>query len=248
MFVRILITCLIVTCSFFSQAEMPYKEMTIQELEVLAEQGDELAQFHAGYYYYRKFDYKKATECFQKAGEQGYVHAYYVLGVILAGKDEALSLKYITKAAESGHIYAMSYLANTYYSAKFKCQDKRKAFYWYMKQVYSYGGQVYIWERLAQMYYDGDGTTKNYKKAVKYAYKAAIGQGKDAQKILGDLYWHGYGSLKQNHVRAYMWYLLSKYNGNKTILFPELSSDQVKKAQELAEACLSSKYQNCGDE
>ncbi|UUM29540.1 tetratricopeptide repeat protein [Vibrio japonicus] len=248
MLARILITWLIFTYPLFSQAEDSYKEMSIQKLNVMAEQGDKLAQYYAGYYYYDNYEYKKAANYFLKAGEQGHAHSYYVLGVMLltTSDNDELAIEYYTKAAELDHDYATVYLANFYYVGDYVKQDKRKAFYWY-KKLADRKHVVTAWAYLAQMYYDGEGTIQDYKKAANYAHRAAIWKNERAQKILGDLYWYGYGSLNQDRVYSYMWYLLSKYNGNKTITLPKLSAEQVEKAQDFAEECISSNYKNCGE-
>jgi TPR repeat protein len=59
--------------------------------------------------------------------------------------------------------------------------------------------------KLGKMYYDGEGVTKNYQKAVEWLRKAA-GQGLDkAQNSLGYMYANGYGVTK-DYQKAVEWY------------------------------------------
>jgi len=93
---------------------------------------------------------------------------------------------------------------------------------------------------LANMYAQGQGTTQNYKEALKW-YKQSAEQGdSEAQYNLGVMYQNGYGTTK-NYILAHMYFNISAANGFessinlKEIVSREMTPLQIEEAQRLAQ-------------
>ncbi len=98
--------------------------------------------------------------------------------------------------------------------------------------------------------YVGNGGSENDKAAAKWFNKAARQGHADAQISLGLMYENGRG-VPANYLRAYMWYHLGSYNGNKTgsenkaKLAKKWNIAQTLQAQEMSSRCLESDYKDC---
>jgi len=66
---------------------------------------------------------------------------------------------------------------------------------------------------LGNMYYYGEGVTKNYAQAIKWLQKSANQGNADAQNSLGDMYYYGEGVTK-NYAQAIKWLQKSANQGN----------------------------------
>ena len=103
---------------------------------------------------------------------------------------------------------------------------------------------------LGFMYNNGQGVVQDHKEAVKW-YRLAAAQGDaKAQYYLGHMYKNGQGVV-QNYVRAHMWYNLSASIGYsdaskfRDYVATKMTSAQIAQAQELAQRCQASSYQQC---
>ena len=85
---------------------------TIEELKILAANGDAKAQCNLGLHYYNGEDVTKddaeAVNWWRKAAEQGYANAQYSLGWCYCNgvgvtKDDAEAVSWLRKAAEQGY-------------------------------------------------------------------------------------------------------------------------------------------------
>ena len=103
---------------------------------------------------------------------------------------------------------------------------------------------------LGFMYDNGDGVLENDKTAVMWYTKAAQKGYAPVQSILGVMYDSGEG-VPENDIKAYVWYSISETNGNEEgknnlkILEPQMTNDQMLKAQKLATKCYESNYKEC---
>ena len=85
---------------------------------------------------------------------------------------------------------------------------------------------------------------------MKWYTKAAEQGHAKAQSNLGLMYEYGSGVLTDNR-RAYMWYNLGSYNGNKKagenkdIIAKEMTPADISKAQDMSSVCLESNYTDC---
>ncbi|MFQ5353756.1 MAG: tetratricopeptide repeat protein, partial [Thermodesulfobacteriota bacterium] len=68
--------------------------------------------------------------------------------------------------------------------------------------------------RLAQMYYEGIGVKKDYKKALTWALKASEQGNTKAQSLLGLMYYKGHGVLR-DYKAAFKWYHMAALHGDK---------------------------------
>ena len=92
---------------------------------------------------------------------------------------------------------------------------------------------------LGDMFYNGQGTTQNYKQAFKW-YKKAAEQGyAPAQGVLGLMFFDGKGTT-QDYVMAHMHLNVAASSGleeakkQRILVEKSMTSSQVEKAQELA--------------
>jgi len=108
---------------------------------------------------------------------------------------------------------------------------------------------------VSSYYFWGMGVLKNYEKALYWAKKSAQNGHELAQYDLANMYMNGWGTLKDN-VKAYMWFniasnndFLRKFGPNaeraRDILEAKMTSDEVLRAQRLAQICLDSNYAKC---
>lgn len=106
--------------------------------------------------------------------------------------------------------------------------------------------QVY----LGMMYQDGKGVLQNYQSAFKWVELSAKQGNRFGHLRFGRLFRDGIGTRK-DLVRAHMWFNLSAHNGDergrssRRKVEKLMTSSEVQNAQELAEKCLSSDYQDC---
>ena len=111
-------------------------------------------------------------------------------------------------------------------------------------------GNAWAQINLGFMYERGQGVVEDLKEAVKW-WRLAAAQGNDKAQInLGIMYQYGRGVV-QNYVRAHMWYNLSASNGhsfaskNRDDVATKMTSAQIAQAQELAQRCQESSYEQC---
>ena len=96
----------------------------------------------------------------------------------------------------------------------------------------------------------GTGVAVNNKTAVKWLTLAAKQGYAKAQINLGVNYEFGKGVLTDTK-RAYMWYNISAYNGQKSAgeyklkIAKNMTSSQLNTAQDMSRRCLESNYTDC---
>ena len=105
---------------------------------------------------------------------------------------------------------------------------------------------------LALMYFDGDGVQQNYNEAIKWFRLAAKQGDVVAQYNLGVIFSNGDG-VAQHYVTAHMWLNVAASTGNlsavqmRNEISAKMSPAAISEAQALAQRCLASNYQECGD-
>ena len=208
---------------------------------------------------------KKILKLYRQSADQGHKGALFWLGTkyyfgyeresIIASEhkieileNKAKASEFFTKAALKGHRSAQNYLSLMYANGDGVLQNYEKSFEW-MKLAAEQGHPDAV-HNLALSYETGRGVTKNHKKAAKWYFESAKNNAARSQLNLGLLYLYGRGVLQSN-VKAHMWGNLASYNGDpkgKELMAKaakDLSSDNLNKAQKLAETCLQSSYANC---
>ncbi|MBQ7501887.1 sel1 repeat family protein [bacterium] len=177
-----------------------YQMTELSELRSLAGKGDPEAQYQLGERYFEGIgvdkDLKQAFLCFGKAAQQGHAEAQFMLGRCYhmgwgCGKDPLTANHWYFQAAEQGVSQAQFYLNSL------KAEE----------------GDVIAQCNLADSYYDGNGTEKDFAKAA-YWYKQAAEQGEAyAQFMTGLCYFRGEG-FSQSYDEAIKWYRLAAEQGD----------------------------------
>tara|TARA_Y100001936_G_C16090453_1_gene685673 strand:- start:871 stop:1188 length:318 start_codon:yes stop_codon:yes gene_type:complete len=73
----------------------------------------------------------------------------------------------------------------------------------------------------------------------------------NAQNILGAMYLQGGNGVKQNYIRAHMWFDLSDRNGNKDggiardLITKDMTPIEIAEAQKKARECIKKDYKGC---
>ena len=110
------------------------KEKQIFEILARANEGDSKSQLMMGDYYSEKCQYEEAFKWYQKAAEQGNVHACESLGSeYLSKKDYVKAFIWLEKAANQQSGYACSMIGLLYLTEKIGNHDYEKALQWFLK-------------------------------------------------------------------------------------------------------------------
>ena len=162
--------------------------------------------------------------------------------------DYATALSLFRPLAAQRHADAQWWLGLMYEYGKGVVQDHKEAGKWY--RLAAAQGVAEARSMLGHMYDNGLGVVQDHKEAVKW-YRLAADQGNEnAQNNLGVMYNLGQG-VAQDDVRAQMWFLLSVTNGysdaskTRDDVATKLNSSQIQQAQEMAQRCQASSYQQC---
>lgn len=98
-----------------------------------------------------------------------------------------------------------------------------------------------LYQRAEKGDLEGQNELRLYKDIDTYCSNADLGNA-DAQKYIGDLYYHGTDRIKRNETRAYVWYSLAAKDGNSGAtlellkLESQMSSQDLEFAQQYREA------------
>ncbi|HEX3945922.1 MAG TPA: tetratricopeptide repeat protein [Rhizomicrobium sp.] len=101
------------------------------------------------------------------------------------------------------------------------------------------------------MHFSGHGLPKDYSEAARWFAASALQGQIGAQINLGVLYATGDG-LPQDHIRAYVWFNVAASRNNSSAakyrdhIASEITPDQLRAAQALADKCKASNYSDCG--
>jgi TPR repeat protein len=185
------------------------------------------ANYKDGINAYEKRNYQVAFDEFKPLAEQGDVNSQYYLGMLykrghikrqvtygdikysLTDHDKAR--KWLKKASNQGHANAQNELAKMYgHGPEIESGDKVKAFNWWLKSAKQ--GNTEAQHSLWYAYYSGTGTTRDYKKAFKWAKKLAEQSG-ELSDVLGDMYYEGQGTSK-NYKEAIKWWGVAADDGS----------------------------------
>ena len=202
--------CIILFGAVFIYEKAYNNEPTIDELKLLANQGDMDAQNKLGAAYFNGKGIEKnsaeAQRWFTQSAQKGYAKSQYNLGIMYyvgqgVPQNHAEALNWFSKAAKQG-------LADAQYN-------------------------------LGVMYYQGVGITQNYPEAFKLYSQAAQKGHALAQYNLGLMYLAG-NSVPKDQVKAYMWLSLAAAQKvpeaikNRDYLDTKISPAQLADARKLA--------------
>ncbi|MCL1994568.1 MAG: hypothetical protein FWG63_00005 [Defluviitaleaceae bacterium] len=196
-----------------------------------AEQGNSAAQNALGELYnqdndtndgYIAANFKEAVEWFRKAAEQNNADAHYNLfncydrGI---GVEQSITEanKHIHKAAELNHAVATYNLGNFYAEGKLGLsKDNKEAMKCFHKAAEDNKVRQNSWfkERLGNIYFEGEITSKNYEEAVKWYHKALVADPKTKSPFynLGVCYRDGGFGLQRDENEATKWLVKAAAN------------------------------------
>ena len=231
-FIRTVSSVVIATVSF--TATILLAQDNLDKLRQAAEKGDARAQYNLGKMYSKgegvMQDNAEAMSWYRKAAEQGHVNAQGMLGFMYANgegvpQDDAAAVVWFRRAAEKKVITGANVTATR-------------------------EGSAYAQLYLGIMYESGRGVPLNSAEAVKWFRRSADQGLADAQFNLGLMYATGRGVLKDT-VLAHMWSNIAGANGIEEArefrdkLEHDMTRTEIRRATELAHACMDSDYQDC---
>ena len=187
---------------------------------------------------------------YRMAAELGHAEAQYNLGVMYATgegvhEDDAEAARWYRRAAEQGNAEAQFHLGEAYLSGLGVPKDVDEATRWYRKAAEQ--GDARTQYALGALYYTID---MDLAERVRWLRKAAEQGHADAQWSLAVRYATGMG-VRRNSMLAHMWYNIAGANGrkyasgNRDIIERDMTRAEIRRATELARACINSDYQDC---
>jgi TPR repeat protein len=192
-------------------------EVSIDQLEAKANQGDVQAQFKLGEYHSTRGEYpgdfREALKWYTKAAEQGHAGAQYAIGAHYDfPKDPKIILApmWYRKAAEQGHIDAQFSLGRCYEEGRGVKKDLAESVRWYRKAAEA--GDATAQYVVGYAYQHGEGVPQSYPDAVRWHTRAARQGHGESQFELGVAYLLGHG-VPENTEEAYIWLNLAAANG-----------------------------------
>lgn len=161
--------------------------------------------------YYDLGDYSTSFKWMLQSAEAGFDEAQFSVGTMYwfgdgIELDNKSAVLWLEKAAEQGHILAMSTLA-THYESGSEDRDSKKVFEWSLKAAQAGYEPFYV--LIGDYYRDGiDGVKKDYKQAFFWYEKAAESGNKIGIYNLSYLYYCGFG-VKRNYTKSFELLLMS---------------------------------------
>ena len=142
------------------QSQQPLADLPLDEVRVLAEQGDAAAQFTLGVMYADgrgvSQDDAEAVRWYRLAADQGNADAQYNLGV--RSQDDAEAVRWYRLAADQGDAGAQNNLGARYGNGKGVPQDDAEAVRWY--RLAADQGNATAQNNLGVAYANGRGTRR----------------------------------------------------------------------------------------
>jgi TPR repeat protein len=157
--------------------------------------------------------------------------------------DYATAMRLLRPLAERGNASAQHYVGEMYHNGHGVQQSSVQAATWYRKAAEQ--GDNFAQDSLGIMYEWGEGVPKNNAEAIKWTLMAAKQGNSAAQDRLSDSYEVGLG-VPQNYILAYMWQSVAgHYPVRREKLESHMTPSQIAEAQDLAQQCIESHYENC---
>ena len=173
---KILLFIVALVCSSHIQAQIYSSDELFKE----ANAGNKDAQYtlakayEDGFYGLSKND-ALAISWYTKAANNGHSRAAFVLGMRYVTSDPKVGLEWLEKSGRSGDLQAMTNLGYLYsgrqtFSGSTLPPDFAKSLYWY--EMAASNGDTYSYGYIGWYYYEGQGTARNYAKAVEKSFGA----------------------------------------------------------------------------
>ena len=164
-------------------------------------------------------------------------------------QDYAEAVKWYKLAADKGHKGAQYNLGVMYYKGEGVVQDYVEAVKWY--KLAAEQGESSAQYNLGHIYDFGNNVIgQDYAEAIRWYKLASEQEHASAQHSLGVKYVKGQGVIK-NYMTAHMWWNIAASNGmamgkkHRDQIEKDMTSDDIKKAQNMARECVKKKYKDC---
>jgi hypothetical protein len=192
-------------------------------------------------------DYETALKHFIPLADQGVKKANILLGDMYfiglgVSKNTMIAFNYYYNSENPDLLFMMakSYYSGSYYSGSYYSgyvHDAEKAEFLFEKA--SLYGSVEAQLFLADMYFYGDGVSKNINKAIVFYTKAAEKGNSSAQLALSNIFFNGLGNTPKNKPLAYHWANLAVrsssgdyyYTKAKDKIKLSMTIDEIKKSE-----------------
>lgn len=227
-----------------------YTELSLEELQALADGGDMVANNHLAIRYSRgegvAVDEDRARALFLRGAEAGDASSQanlarrYYSGIGVE-RDYAVAFRWYQAAAAQDHASAMSLLGYMYERGLHVEQDLKQAVAWYRKGVES--GESGSMVRLGVLYRGGEGLPRNYGRAREMLERGARLGNSFGQEQLGRMLMEGQGD-DPDPIEADAWFSIAAAAGRESAaelrdeLEQELDARELSRAQARAEVLL----------
>ena len=210
---------------------------------IAAEKNDVIALNNLGSLYYSGIGTKKniaeATRLFEKATQLGNYESGVNLAFIYLTQNSTLDasqrstiVRLFNQAAEADNITAQYMMGMIYYKGYAIAQNKIKAFNYMQQAARGYDEAQY---KLAQMYINAEGTTRNYRKGIENYIKAAKQGNIKAMIKLADTLSEG-KNYPQNDYDAYIWYNIASVSNPEKAVKKRDEAEKKLKIEEILQA------------
>ncbi|AWY98521.1 MAG: tetratricopeptide repeat protein [Blautia sp.] len=199
--------------------DMKNLNLTVDELKILAENGQRDFIYGVGYYYENGIrtavDYKEAVHWYEKAAKKEHVEAAMHLALLYAQgkgveKDDKKAFFYMNQAAKSGNMNAQYNMGRCYEEGIGTKPDISKAFDWYKKAAAQ--GDFRAMCCMGAHFLSGEVLPYEPAKAFQLFEKAANANIPAAQYNLSVLYRYGEG-VEKDIEKADFWRMKAAQNG-----------------------------------
>ena len=228
----------------------------LELLQPLAEDGDAIAQSYLASMYDWglgvKYNSVIAASWYLKSADQGDKFSQYHIGTkyrrgVGVPEDIDKAISYLLLAAGQGSTDAQYDLVRIESSNKTFNLERAKSIEWLTNAANA--GHVFAQYDLANIFSE-KGDFESSRLAVHWWNESARQKNSDAQYALGRAYSEGFGVLTDLQ-RAYMWFSIAADHGafgaklDKGFLGVELSPEQILRANEMANFCVKTNYEEC---
>ncbi|MDC3081664.1 sel1 repeat family protein [Paracoccaceae bacterium] len=205
-----------------------------------------------GLKFYDKGNYADALQRWKSASKAGSKEADFLLGFLYDGvlQNEKEALFFFTKAALSGHIQAQVNVGLKYEKGEGTNVNREQAIYWYSLAAFNQDNNAQF--RLASLLQEEPGKAKeshfwfgksaelgNPEAHLALATNFILGRGVEKNLILAHVSCN-LATFLSRDIRS-----ISRSIQLRTELETKMSTDQIKKAEQLSRKCIEKKFKEC---
>lgn len=219
------------------------EEKAFKYYSIAAEKDDVIALNNLGSLYYSGIGTPKnipeATKLFERATQLGNYESAVNLAFIYLTQNQTLDanqrstiVRLFNQAAGADNITAQYMMGMIYYKGFGIAKNNIKAFNYMQLAARGYDEAQY---KLAQMYINAEGTTRNYKKGIENYVKAAKQGNIKAMITLADTLAEG-KNYPQNNYEAYIWYNIASVSNPEKAVNKRDETEKKLKIEEVIQA------------